>query len=71
MTIDPDDIVITPNGAILYKGRDLRRDMSSNTLEPRGVNWACGNGSCRSLNVQCSDDSPLPIGVNIAFCSVP
>lgn len=67
MSIDPQDIVLTAKGEILYRGRDLRRDTAAATL--RGVNWTCGNVSCGSLNVQCFDDRALPEAINAGFCS--
>jgi len=70
MSINPEDIVVTPNGAILYKGEDLRPVLSGGRIPERGVNWACGNVSCGSSNVQCFDDRPLPDAVNIGFCSI-
>jgi hypothetical protein len=70
MSIDPEDIVVTPNGAILFKGEDLRPVLSGERVSERGVNWACGNKSCGSSNVQCFDDIPLLEAINIGFCSI-
>jgi hypothetical protein len=70
--VNPEEIVVTPGGGILYRGRDIRSEL--NLPKPRSkllnTNLACINASsCSGINLQCDNLEEMPMAVNFGFCA--
>lgn len=67
--IDPNQITVTPGGAILYKGEDIRAKLSGKTPASLGVNLSCINSShCTAVNIQCENLGRSENCVNVGLC---
>lgn len=71
-SIDPNQITITPGGAILYKGEDIRAKLQSKgraSAQILGMNHSCMNsGNCVAINMQCGNIGSSERSVNAGFC---
>ena len=68
--IDPNEITVTPGGAIYYKGKDIRETMGLSVGRSMSTNMACLNSeSCLSVNIGCDNRDGARDGINTGFCS--
>jgi hypothetical protein len=70
LQLNPDEIIITSKGSVLYKGRDISKELNlSQPTKISSTNMACTNASlCAALNMQCENGPNTAQAVNIGFC---